>query len=86
MEMAKGQMMCNILLHREWRMQETKYRVNRRKWLLRKDGKEEGNRTVSGADPGFPVGGGANPPGGGANIWFCQISRKTAWNWENFGP
>ena len=29
---------------------------------------------------------GANHPGGGANIWFCQILRKTAWNWENFGP
>ena len=37
-----------------------------------------------GVDPGFPVGGGANPPGG-ANIWFCQILQKTAWNWENFG-
>ena len=36
-------------------------------------------------DSGFPVGGGANPPGG-ANIWFCQIFRKTTWNWENFGP
>ena len=34
---------------------------------------------LAGADPGFPV-------GGGANIWFCQILRKTAWNWENFGP
>ena len=32
----------------------------------------------SGADPGFPVGGGANPRGGGANIRFCQILRKTA--------
>ena len=37
------------------------------------------NRSNSGADPGFPI-------GGGANIWFCQILRKTAWNWENFGP
>ena len=26
-------------------------------------------------DPGFPVGGGAKPPGG-ANIRFCQILRK----------
>ena len=23
-------------------------------------------------DPGFPVGEGANPPGGGANLRFCQ--------------
>ena len=23
---------------------------------------------TAGADPGFPIGGGANPPGGGANI------------------
>ena len=29
------------------------------------------------ADPGFPRGGGANPPGG-ANIRFCQIFLKTA--------
>ena len=27
------------------------------------------------ADPGFPLGGGANPPGG-ANIWFGQIFPK----------
>ena len=33
----------------------------------------------AGADPGFPVGGGADPRGGGgANIRFCQIFRKTA--------
>ena len=31
--------------------------------------------TCSEADPGSPVGGGANPPGG-ANIWFCQIFQK----------
>ena len=31
----------------------------------------------SGVDPGFPVGGGANPLGG-ANIRFCQFFRKTA--------
>ena len=37
------------------------------------------------ADPGFPVGGGANSPGGD-NIWFCQILLKTAWNWKDFGP
>ena len=27
----------------------------------------------SGADPGLSVGGGANPPGGGANMQICQI-------------
>ena len=31
----------------------------------------------AGADPGFPIGGGANPLGG-ANIRICQIFRKTA--------
>ena len=41
--------------------------------------------TSPGADPEFPVGGGANPLGG-ANIRFCQIFRKTARNRENFGP
>ena len=30
---------------------------------------------LAGADPGFPLGGGANPPGEGANI---QIFPKTA--------
>ena len=29
-----------------------------------------------GADPGFPIGGGANPPGGGANLRFCQKFPK----------
>ena len=38
------------------------------------------------ADPGFPRGGGANSPGGGTNIRFCQIFPKTAWNWKNLGP
>ena len=37
------------------------------------------------ADPGFPRGGGANSPGG-ANIRFCQIFPKTAWNWKKLGP
>ena len=37
------------------------------------------------ADPGFPVGGGADPPGG-VNIGFFKISKKTAWNPEHFGP
>ena len=40
---------------------------------------------LSGADPGFSVGGGADPGvAGGANIRFCQIFRKTAWNQKNF--
>ena len=34
--------------------------------------------TFSGVDPGFPLGGSANPPGG-TNIPFCQNFRKT-WN------
>ena len=38
------------------------------------------------ADPGFPWGGGTNSPWGGANIWFCHIFLKTAWNWKNLGP
>ena len=37
------------------------------------------------ADPGFPRGGGANSPGGSANIRFCHIFPKTAWNWKNLG-
>ena len=28
---------------------------------------------------------GANSPGG-ANIWFCQMFLKTAWNWNNLDP
>ena len=35
------------------------------------------------AYPGFPRGGGANSPGGDANIRFYQILSKTAWNWKN---
>ena len=27
---------------------------------------------IPGADPGFPVGGGPKPPGGGAKLQFCQ--------------
>ena len=38
--------------------------------------------TLSVAEPGFPRGGSAYPPGG-ANIRFCQIFPKTAWNWKN---
>ena len=34
--------------------------------------------TIPVADPGFPRGGGANSPGGDANIQFCQIFPKTA--------
>ena len=33
---------------------------------------------TAGADPGFPIGGGANRPGGGANIQNCQSFQKTA--------
>ena len=29
---------------------------------------------------------GANSPRGGANIRFCHIFPKTAWNWKNLGP
>ena len=29
-------------------------------------------------DPGFPPGGGVNPPGRGGNTQFCQILPKTA--------
>ena len=36
------------------------------------------------ADPGFARGGVPIPrKGGGANIRFCQIFPKTAWNWKN---
>ena len=40
-------------------------------------------RWVSGEDPGFSVGRGANPLGA-PTCYFFQ--KKTAWNWENFGP
>ena len=45
-------------------------------------------RNYSGADPEFPVGGGANPPWEGAKI---QIFPKTAWNknafqWDAYRP
>ena len=36
------------------------------------------------ADPGFPRGG-APTPRGGANLWFCQFSLKTAWKRRIFG-
>ena len=29
---------------------------------------------------------GAQTLQGGANIWFCQIFPKTAWNWKNLDP
>ena len=35
-------------------------------------------------DPGFPVGGGANPPGG-TNIRFCQIFPKNFIKLQEFG-
>ena len=38
------------------------------------------------SDPGFPRGGGANPPGAGANIEFCQIFPKNCMKLEEFGP
>ena len=34
----------------------------------------------------FPEEGAPTPRGGGANIRFCQIFLKTAWNWKNLGP
>ena len=42
-----------------------------------------GKGSKPGADPGFPVGGGADPVGGAT--WFCQNFPKTAWNRENLG-
>ena len=38
------------------------------------------------ADPGFPQGGGANSPGGGANIRFCQKFPKICMKLKEFGP
>ena len=36
-----------------------------------------------GADPGFPVGGGAEPPGDGdTNLRFCQIKKKKLYEIE----
>ena len=37
-----------------------------------------GKGSKSGADPGFPVGGGGADRRGGGNIRFCQIFPKTA--------
>ena len=35
----------------------------------------------------FPRGGAPTLGGGGvADIWFCQIFPKTAWNWKNLDP
>ena len=36
-------------------------------------------------DPGFPRGGGANPPGA-PTYDFAKFSQKTAWNWNNLDP
>ena len=44
------------------------------------------NSPIPGADPGFPVGGDANPPGGGLQHTNFPDFRKTAWNSENLGP
>ena len=43
---------------------------------------------LTGADPGFAVGGGANPrrEGGASRYKFVRFSEKTAWNLKNFGP
>ena len=39
------------------------------------------------ADPGFSRGGAPTlRGGGGANIQFCQIFPKTAWNWKSLDP
>ena len=38
----------------------------------------------SGADPGFLIGWGANPPGGGANIQICQIFPKNCMKLRKF--
>ena len=35
-------------------------------------------KSITGVDPGFPVGGGADPPGEGGNIQFCQNFQKIA--------
>ena len=37
------------------------------------------------ADPGFLVGGGANPQGGGANIQICQIFLKNCMKFWSMG-
>ena len=39
---------------------------------------------VSGADPGFLIGGGTNPPGGGTNIQICQIFPKKCMKLRKF--
>ena len=37
-------------------------------------------------DPGFPQGGGVNPPeGGGLNTWFCQFFSKNCMKSKEFG-
>ena len=38
----------------------------------------------SGADPGFVIGGGANPPEGGASILICQIFPKNCMKLRKF--
>ena len=39
---------------------------------------------LSGADSGFPVGWDANPPGGGANLRFCQNFPKNCMKLQTF--
>ena len=41
-------------------------------------------RTLEGADTGFPTGGGANPPGGGANIQNDQLLQKNCMKLRKF--
>ena len=47
-------------------------------YLMFKIGKVQLYLLITVVDPGFPRGGGANSPGMGANIRFCQIRSATA--------
>ena len=38
------------------------------------------------ADPGFPVGGGTDPLGGGANLWRIHFSVKTYVKMKEIDP
>ena len=40
--------------------------------------------TQSGADPGFPVGGGANPPGGAPRYDFAKFCKKNCMKLRKF--
>ena len=57
-------------------------------WLETRTDKQTESYTLmssSVADPGFPWGGGANSPGGGANIHFCQNFSKNCMKLKDFG-